>query len=678
MRRLGAALAGLLVGVLGMSGLPATHAATLLTAESVALNIATMTPVNPQPGRTLRLSGTLRNRSNQAITALQVRLLLSGSPLDYRSQIGEVVAGSTLGDGAPTLAVSEPIASLDPRGTVTWSIERPVDELPLSAPGVYVAGLEVIGTGTDGLTQRFGLTRTFLPWYPEGSVAPTRLAWLWPVTTAPDRALDGVQLTEQTATEMAPGGRLARLAESAGTAQITWVIDPSVLQTAEDMADGYEIGAAETGAEAPAGSGGPVAQQWLNAIRQDTTTQTTMATSYAMPDAVALQRAQMPGITVGATRQAAQLVSDLTRTRVDSTLAWPIGGYATPAVLRSYQNAGATDLLLADTSFPPTPELGYTTSGFTTWSGMPVTLADSGLGAALAMPQNSRAEAVLARQRFLAEVALTSSELPTAPRGIVAAPDPLWSPRTGFLRQTLRALDQVPYAELVTLDEARKGVVDVTRTRQQYGPEQRSVELPQDYLDALKPQRKQARQLGAIVTDPTALGYEQALMRQASSAWRANLGAGTELVNAVSEQLRSRTAKVRVASEGTFTLPGDAGRIPVTVANDLEQDVTVGIRLVTDEPARLAAQEVAPFIVPAGRKVSVEVEAQVVGAGTLPVRIQLTTPQGKRYGEPVTVQVRTTAYSQAAAYVVSGAFVILAFLLGMNFVRRRRAKQETP
>ena len=74
---------------------------------------------------------------------------------------------------------------------------------------------------------------------------------------------------------------------------------------------------------------------------------------------------------------------------------------------------------------------------------------------------------------------------------------------------------------------------------------------------------------------------------------------------------------------------------------------------------------------------SLEVEAKVAGAGTLPVTIQLTTPNGRRYGQPVQVLVRTTAYSQAAAYVVTGAFVILAFLLGMNFVRRSRARAES-
>ena len=70
------------------------------------------------------------------------------------------------------------------------------------------------------------------------------------------------------------------------------------------------------------------------------------------------------------------------------------------------------------------------------------------------------------------------------------------------------------------------------------------------------------------------------------------------------------------------------------MANDLPTDVTVGIRLRSDEPARLVAADIAPFEVPAGRKVSLEVEAQVVGSGTLPVRLQLTTRPGAGTANP--------------------------------------------
>lgn len=656
---------------------PVGHASPrAVTADSVEVNLVRMFPLNPQPGGTLRMSGRLRNRSGTPVTAVQVRLLLSTSPMATRSEISTIAAGGADRDGPPTLAVSEPITAIAARSTVEWSIESPLDDLPLFAPGVYVVGLEVIGTGTDGLVQRLGLTRTFLPWYPEGSVTPSRLVWLWPVSSAPDRALDGVQLSERTAAEMAPGGRLDRLVTAVGDARVTWVFDPCLLQTADEMQDGYTVVSGPADSEPAQGSGAAVATTWLEQVREATADGPAMATPYAFPDATALDRDDMSEAIELATERASADVSAQIRKPVPQVLAWPAGGFTNSSTMRTFRESGATDLLLSDAAIPATPALTYTPDGFTSWSGMPVALADSGLSAALALPQDNPSQALSARQQFLAEMAMAAGELPDLPRSLIAVPDQRWSPRAGFLRQTLRALQQVPYAELVGFKAARREAVEVTRTRLPYPPEQRAQELSIEYLDVIKGQSRDARRLESILTEPSGVRYGESVVRQASAAWRADLQTGVTLVRSVSAQLASQISKVRVATAGTFTLPGDSGRIPVTVANDLDQDVLVGIRLESDEPARLSAPEIAPFNVPAGRKVSLEVEAKVVGSGTLPVKLQLTTPTGRRYGEPVTVQVRTTAYSRAAAYVVSGAFVLLAFLLGMNFVRRSKARHQ--
>lgn len=658
------------------TGLQSPALAVDSPSDTVEISITSMTPLDPQPGKSLRMAGNVRNRSDDEVTAIQVRLLLSTGPLATRSEIGQVNDGATYWDGPPTLAVSEPIALLPAHTRLGWSLELGLDDLPLSAAGVYVAGAEVIGTGPDGLPQRLGLTRTFLPWFPEDSVEPARLAWLWPVSAVPDRALAGTQLSELTAAEMAPGGRLARIIAGAGSARITWVFDPALLQTAEDMLDGYEVVSGPVDSQASAGSGAAVAAQWLAGVRRVAAEQQSMATSYALPDAMALERAGMAGVVVGATERAAADVSAQTRSQVDQVLGWPTGGFATPSTMRTLRDAGATFLLLSDTAMPASPALTYTPDGFTTWGGSPVVLADSGLSAALAMPQQNRGEAVLARQRFLSEVAMSAAELPDMPRSIVAAADPWWDPRGVFLRQTLRALSQVPYARLVSLRAAQRQAVEVPRMRVPYGPTNHDAELTRDYLAEVQAQQRTARRFESILATPAGLGYDQAVARQTAGVWRLDQPAGEQLVRTVSAQLTRQIDQVRVATAGTFTLPGDTGRIPVTVANDLDQAVTVGIRLSTDEPARLMADDIAPFTVPAGRKISREVEAKVVGSGTLPVTIQLTNPAGRRYGEPVTVQVRTTAYSRAAAYVVSAAFVVLAFMLGMNFFRRRKARRE--
>jgi hypothetical protein len=498
------------------------------------------------------------------------------------------------------------------------------------------------------------------------------LVWVWPLTGTPERALDGLLLSEQTAAEMAPGGRLARIVDGGGSARVTWAVDPSLLQTAREMAAGYEV-VGDRGSPPATGAGSPLAARWLEDVRSATAGGEVVALPYAIPDSAALTRAGMAKVTPAATRGADEAVAASTSADVGGVLAWAADGSLTPAAIRSYRRGGASAVLMSDLAWPPNPALTYTPDGFTTWNGMPVALYDAGLRSALRMPQRTRGQSLLASQRFLAEVAMTSSELPDTSRAVVAAPDPLWSPGSAFLRRTLRALDAAPYARPSRLAPAARRAQAVPRTRLAYTPQQRAEELPPEYLSAIQRQQKAARRFSAILTEPADIGYDQAVERQSSALWRDELATGEDLVRSVSRQIATLTGEVRIPTQGTFTLPGDTGRIPVTVANDLGQDVTVGIRLETDEPARLVTSEVEPFDVPAGRKVSLEVEAKVIGSGTLPVRLHLTTPTGRPYGQPARVEVRTTAYSRAAGYVVSGAFVILAFLLGMNFVRRRRA-----
>lgn len=64
--------------------------------DSVELSITTMRPLNPQPGKTLRMSGRLRNTSSDTIASIQVRLLLSTTPMATRSEIATVTAGQLI------------------------------------------------------------------------------------------------------------------------------------------------------------------------------------------------------------------------------------------------------------------------------------------------------------------------------------------------------------------------------------------------------------------------------------------------------------------------------------------------------------------------------------------------------------------------------------------------------
>ncbi|NQW72694.1 MAG: hypothetical protein HQ453_08180, partial [Actinobacteria bacterium] len=73
-----------------------------------------------------------------------------------------------------------------------------------------------------------------------------------------------------------------------------------------------------------------------------------------------------------------------------------------------------------------------------------------------------------------------------------------------------------------------------------------------------------------------------------------------------------------------------------------------------------------------GKKVSVDLEARVIGGEELRVAVQLLTPAGARYGAPATISLVSTAYSRAAGWVVAVAFIALAAFVIIGITRRIR------
>jgi hypothetical protein len=303
-------------------------------------------------------------------------------------------------------------------------------------------------------------------------------------------------------------------------------------------------------------------------------------------------------------------------------------------------------------------------------------VTDEGLSAALAMPQRSRGQVVLARQRFLAETGVITTELPATSRTVVAAPDGmLWDPSAGLVEPLLRALRRTPWVRPATLEALLAAdPSEVRRDRRGYGAEQRAAELPESFVQRIADTQQELTTFGAILDDPTGQTepYAAALLRAGSAAWRLDPGTGGLLLRRTEDQLSSETEQVRVISKGTVTFSGERGSVPVTVANDLDRAVTVGLRLVGQPEARLESADVEAVEIGPGRKASVEVEALVVGGGPLPVDVQLLTPEGEPYGPPVRIELRSTAYARAAAWVAGGAFLLLAVFVGTGVARRVR------
>ena len=676
---------------------PSTPARAVVDAP-IGVVIDRLTPVVPSPGDDLRIEGRVVNNTSDVMSDVSVRLRISSAPLTARSQITQVSTAPLQAEGAePTNTIINQTrttiaATVPPRGQVSFALRVPLSELPLNGNGAYALAVEALGSQQDGSAdateQRQGIVRTFLPWFPD-PVEPVQIAWLWPLADWPAREADGVFLDDQTPRAVSEQGRLTTLVE-AGSLQprsVSWIADPALLQSVADMADGYQV---QRGGQVVVGDRSDQARAWLadvlsalDAAQAPATTSPTLRVlPYADVDAVALTRAGMSTDVVRAITQAAPTASSVLGQPVTGGIYWAPFGRLDKPTADLLASAGVRTVIVSGRALrAPDAYEGANTGRavINTSSGaIQAVLREPRMSALLTAPQTTRAEAIVVRQEFLAESAVLAGTIPLdAPsRAIVVGPDDIrWNPAAAVVNSLLRATINAPWLEPITLTALLDGPVNpVRRDRGTYGNKAIAAELPSDYLAEVKLASDELANFTSVLDNPIGISdaFASALLRTESSAWRSEPQTGRRLLSTVREQLDEQVGQVRVLSEGTVTFSGETGRVPVTIENALDRTVTVGVALRASPSIRLESEPLTDITIEPGRKVSVDVEARVVGVNALPVRIQLLTPDGSTFGTPALIEVASTAYARAAAWVVAIAFVAIVVFVVVGITRRIR------
>jgi hypothetical protein len=187
--------------------------------------------------------------------------------------------------------------------------------------------------------------------------------------------------------------------------------------------------------------------------------------------------------------------------------------------------------------------------------------------------------------------------------------------------------------------------------------------------------------LGQVTDQPSPAlqTFRESLLRSGSAWWRDQPATGEVQLGQTLTQVNEEQEKLAITTAGTITFPGDQGRVPVTVSNDLDVPANVTVQLSSEPDYRLQSEPVAQLQVPAGQRVSLEVPVTVIGSQPVQVSAQLLTPQGLAYGPAEEFQLRSTAYSRVAQWVIIGALVLLAALVVRSVTARIRAsKAEQP
>lgn len=685
--------------VAGVVAVPA-HASPPVTAEDDAAGsplkvvLDTLAPAVPGDRATLRIRGRVVNMSDTTVSDVSVRLRRSAAPVAGRPALG-TVAESALdpergepADVTLTGTAVDVTESLAPGAFGSFSLRVPVTSMGFTDPGSYVVAVEVMGrdAAVDEFDERQGILRTFVPWMPSDTeVAPVSLAWLWPLATWPAQTASGVLLDTQMPAELTPEGRLGQLVEigSRHQATVSWVADPALLQVAQQMSDGYQVVRDGT---VVVGSQDAAAAQWSADVARATRVTGLRTMPYADVDASALVRGDMETDVVRSVVIGPRIAASSLGQASSGGLYWaPIGRVDQPT-LDVLASAGVTTVVLAGEARPADDStVADATAALPTASGtITGVLADPILTRVLALPQRTPSEIITARQRFLAETATSALLLEAAgaqERILVAAPPSVrWTANAALLNPLLRATRTAPWLQPTTLTALlEESTPSTARRRGGYGEKARESELDRRYVSALARANTDLATFTSIIDNPTGIAepYSEALLRASSSAWRSQPGVGTELLASIQESLREQTGLVRVLSDGTVTLSGDSGKVPVTIVNDLDRSVTVGVALRGRPSLRLDSEPLQDVTVEAGRMASIDLTARVIGGEPLSVDVQLLGPDGQDYGAPATITVMSTAYARAASWVVAAAFIAIVVFVIVGVIRRIHKAQSS-
>jgi Family of unknown function (DUF6049) len=689
------------------------------------LAITSLSPTIAGPKGQVTVSGIVANPTSAALPGLVVQLWSSAFPLSTRGAMNsyltaQIAAG--LGPPVPGPQLSLP-GRVPPHGTQSWTLTLNVTQAGIHTFGVYPLAVDLTSAGAE-----LDVARTFLPFWPgkpaDRSVKPLTIGWLWPLIDTPQRSACAALLSNELAGSVAGGGRLNSLLQAgespAGhSAMLTWAIDPALLSDVSVMKQSYRVGAHENCTGGTTEPPSRAAAAWLSGVQSVTGQQDFFVTPYADVDMAALAHRGLDGELSAAFadgRLVAQKILGRTQRATPATpgvarVAWPAGGVADYGVLEELASQQDVQAMILDSKLmPPIAPVTYTPTAVTTTPNgaggqMHVLLSDHEITEILAERRNAipgvvpgpapmpasvrgqirQAAAFAKEQWFLAETAMIAAEPGAgAGRAVVAAPPRRWDPSLPLAEALLSETVTAPWLRPATLASMVAAGAPAGSPKRQ-APPLRQVSRGELTGSLLRRVRNtlaaQVHLLDSILTTGGRGYLSTAVDAVESSAWRGGRRAqrpAGQLLRRDLAFVQAKLSQVRIVGSqqrgeaARVTLGGKAGDVPVSVTNNLPQEVTVRLKA---EPLAGENLVIAPYkqtiTVPGGKQVTVRIPVRASVAGSNTLQLWLTTPKGAALpGKRVNLVVTATHFGTLAIVIITVALVVFVLSAAARAIRR--------
>ncbi|MFD4256971.1 DUF6049 family protein [Streptomyces sp. NPDC058534] len=708
LRRTTALLAGapLLAGLVQLPAAGAAHAdgkpAARADADSgpVAVAVDSLTPSAPTDGDTVTVSGTVTNNGKQAVTDAHVGLRV-GPEVDTRSSVDAIAKDSDdlQGSIAPEIEnkYTEKFSKLVPGVAEHFNISVPADDLNLGEDGVYEFAVSLSGqTSAQPWEQILGIQRTFLPWQPDGADTKTRTTALWPLIstthmaaeTGPNEEQTPVLLNDDLAKEISPGGRLNQMVTLGKDLDVTWVVDPDLLASVDAMTGSYRV---RDGKSTVAGTHQDVAKQWLADLQDAVADKEVVALPFADPDLASLAHngTDVTG-SLNQLKSATDVIDNtvppILKVKPSTEFAWPVDGAVDRSIVKVATSAGADKVIVRSDSLQENNGLPYTPSAARpVGGGTTAVVADARLSTAFEGDLTKASSSTLAVQRFLAQ-SLGLGLQTGKQRSVVIAPQRMPSgSEARAMAEALRALQGGTWSQSQKLGAAAAAKPDPDAATKvpgtsSYPSELRKKELPRSAFEEIARTQGTLDNFQVVLSNPSRVvtPFGRALNREMSVSWRGRATEADSFRDGVKRYLDGLTGRVRLIDKSETKLSGRSATIPVTVQNNLVQDVgPLVLRLTSTNPTRLeidgADYEEQPISVSGGHSQSVKFTTSANANGRATVIAQLYTMDGRKYGDPVTFDVKVTEITATVMLVIGGGVLLLVLAGFRMYTQRKRA-----
>jgi Family of unknown function (DUF6049) len=658
----------------------AQPASALAPSASLTVSAAPANSGDLRSGGTLRLFVTLTNGSELSSTAGTATISVGRTRFANRTTLAAWFAGTTKASLAPNVVAKTAVGALAPGASETVGVNVAATSLALGGVGVYpIAVIAKAGTETTAAA------RTAVAWNVT-STKPVPLVLAAPLTVAANTTpFISAKVLEQ---DTAPGGLLTRELDDLENSHVAIGIDPRILASIRILGKSVPVSAWNWLQQLEAVKNETFPLAWADADLTaplqagQSTVLTPLPLDYAINPSLfqAPSPSSTPSPTATPTPQDAQVPTSESLVAFNYTLpelAWPAANSVISADMPKLTASGLSNVILSSANVTEPKSTGLLGAAATV-SQSSIAVSDSTLSGYLdtAVESPARSDSAAAATEFATTLALIGTESGSQPKITFATLGRNWANVDTNFDRTLSAIGSLSWSSAARLTD----VFSATPTTVKVAASPQTAARITAVQAMIAAENGEA-QFSVVAANPDALTSSRrlALLALLSDEWLDDSTTWSTEVTAYLNDTRDIVESVQVVASSTVTFLADSASLPITLSNNLDQDVTVYLAVTPTTPLVSIdkAHQFDEVTIEANSQKRVQIPIQSLSNGRAEVVATLYSSARRQVGHSQTIDVNVQAGWETFGTLVFAALIVAVFAIGIvrNIRKRRKIRR---